>query len=110
MMIDEEGKEPKEGESLALQPQPNPFGLRPYYWHSRSLLSLPPALISLLQTHIDVTAAENSVRSLSSTVNTECRPCAARGASTLVLRLDHPSDIMGSTANGTFEGIFPSDV
>lgn len=42
--------------------QPNPSLTEP--------LSLPPALISLLLTHIDAASAETSVRSSSSTVNT----------------------------------------
>jgi hypothetical protein len=42
--------------------QPNPSLTEP--------LSLPPALISLLLTHIDAASAETSIRSSSSTVNT----------------------------------------
>ena len=45
-----------------LSTQPNPSLTEP--------LSLPPALISLLMTHIDAAAAESNVRSSSSTVNT----------------------------------------
>jgi hypothetical protein len=45
-----------------LSTQPNPSLTEP--------LSLPPALISLLLTHIDAASAETGVRSSSSTVNT----------------------------------------
>ena len=45
-----------------LSTQPNPSLTEP--------LSLPPALISLLLTHIDAASAETDIRSSSSTVNT----------------------------------------